>query len=258
MIGAIAGDIIGSAYEFHGTKNYGFQIFEVGSNFTDDTILTVAMADCILHHKNYAVTIKEYGRRYPYGGYGGKFRLWLGRKDNQPYNSFGNGSAMRVSPVGFAFDSLEDVLLEAERSAAVTHNHPEGIKGAQSVAAAIFLSRQGKNKSAIKHYIQDKFGYDLNHGVDEIRSDVYFSETCQVSVPQAIIAFLDSNDYEDAVRKAVSLGADADTQACIAGGIAQAYYKKIPAGIVQKTREILDPELLQIVDEFDSYFELKY
>lgn len=258
MIGAIAGDIIGSAYEFHRTKHYDFQVFEVGSNFTDDTILTVAVADCLLHEKDYASTIKEYGRRYPYGGYGGNFRLWLGRKNNEPYNSFGNGSAMRVSPVGFAFSSLEEVLKESERSAAVTHNHPEGIKGAQTVAAAIFLARKSETKTKIKQYIEHNFGYDLNHTVDEIRPDVYFNETCQVSIPEAIIAFLDSHNYEDAVRKAVSLGGDADTQACIAGGIAQAYYQKIPASIIQKTRDILAPELLQIVDEFNTKYDLKY
>jgi ADP-ribosylglycohydrolase len=258
MLGSIAGDIIGSAYEFHGTKHYDFQLFEVGSNFTDDTILTVAVADCLLHGKEYATTFKEYGRIYPKAGWGGMFRRWLGSNDSSPYHSFGNGSAMRVSPVGFAFPNLEEVLREAERSAAVTHNHPEGIKGAQAVAAAIFLGLQAENKARIKQYIEEKFGYDLDHTIDEIRPDVYFDETCQVSVPQAIIAFLDSDSYEDTVRKAVSLGGDADTQACIAGGIAQAYYKKIPATIIKKTRNILDPNLLEIVDEFNSKYTLKF
>jgi ADP-ribosylglycohydrolase len=258
MIGAIAGDIIGSAYEFHRTKYYDFQIFETGSNYTDDTVLTVAVADCILHQKEYATTFKDYGRRYPDSGWGGRFHHWLGSQDNGPYNSFGNGSAMRVNPIGFAFNNLEGVLKEAERSASVTHNHPEGIKGAQAVAAAIFMARQGENKMKIKHYVEDSFGYDLNHSVDEIRPDVYFDETCQVSVPQAIIAFLDSISYEDAIRKAVSLGGDADTQACIAGGIAQAYYKKIPASIIKKTRRILPPELLKIVDEFNDQYAVRY
>jgi ADP-ribosylglycohydrolase len=251
LIGAIAGDIIGSAYEFHRTKHYDFQLFEVGSNYTDDTILTVAVADCLLHKKEYATTLKEYGNKYPYAGYGVRFRQWLGSKDNKPYNSFGNGSAMRVSPVGFAFSSLEEVLQEAKRSAECTHNHLEGIKGAQSVAAAIFLARIGQSKDEIKAYLQTTFGYDLDHTINEIRPRAYFDETCQVSVPQAIIAFLDSIDYEDAVRKAVSLGADADTQACITGGIAQAYYHEIPVHIIAKTRAILDIKLLEIMDEFN-------
>lgn len=256
MLGAIAGDIIGSVYEFHRTKHYDFQLFEVGSNFTDDTILTVAVADCLLHKKEYAVAFEEYGNKYPYAGYGVRFRQWLGSKDHKPYNSFGNGSAMRVSPVGFAFSSLEEVLQEAKRSAECTHNHPEGIKGAQSVAAAIFLARIGQSKDDIKAYLQNTFGYDLDHTINEIQPRAYPDETCQGSVPQAIIAFLDSIDYEDAVRKAVSLGADADTQACIAGGIAQAYYKKIPAHIITKTRAILDSTLLEIMDEFNSKYAL--
>lgn len=165
---------------------------------------------------------------------------------------------MRVSPVGFAFPTLAEVLKEAKRSAEVTHNHSEGIKGAQAVASTIFLGYHSEKKATIKQYVEDNFGYDLNHSMDEIRPDVYFDETCQVSVPQAIIAFLDSNNYEDAIRNAVSLGGDADTQACIAGGIAQAYYKKIPANIITKTRKILDAELLQIVDEFNDKFGLKY
>ena len=254
MIGAIAGDIIGSTHEFDRTNDYNFRLFEAGSYFTDDTVLTVAVADCILHNKDYAATFKEYGKRYPYAGYGGMFSRWLVSKESKPYNSYGNGSAMRVSPAGFAFSTLDEVLKEAERSAAVTHNHPEGIKGAQAVAAAIFLGRQGESRGNIRQFIEDRFGYDLHHTVDEIRPYVRFDETCQVSVPQAIIAFLDSVNYEDAVRKAVSLGGDADTQACIAGGIAQAFYKQIPEYILEETRQILEPELLQIVDEFNMRY----
>jgi ADP-ribosylglycohydrolase len=256
VIGAIAGDIIGSAYEFNSTKSYDFQFFKTGSTYTDDTVLTIAVADCLLHKKEYAPIFKEYGKRYPNSGWGVRFHRWLLGKDNQPYNSFGNGSAMRVSPVGFSFPSLEEVLKEAERSAAVTHNHPEGIKGAQAVAAAIFLARTGQSKEEIKTNLQTTFHYDLEHTIDEIRHSAYFDETCQVSVPQAIIAFLDSNDYEDAIRKAVSLGADADTQACIAGGIAQAFYKTMPEYIIQKTRQILTKELLDILDEFVAKYPL--
>ena len=258
MIGAIAGDIIGSAYEFHYTKNIDFDLFTDQSTPTDDTVLTVAVADCILNGKEYARTFKEYGRGYPYAGYGGMFLKWLGRDSDAPYNSFGNGSAMRVSPIGFAFANLEEVLREAEKSAVVTHNHPEGIKGAQAIAASIFLTRSGESKEQILRYIEDFFSYNLHQTLDEIRPKYRFDETCQGSVPQAIIAFLESSDYEDAIRKAVSLGGDSDTLACITGGIAQAYYKQIPGYITERVRELLNPEMLVVVDEFMEKYKLKY
>jgi len=257
MIGAITGDIIGSAYEWHYTKSLDFELFTPASTPTDDSVLTIAVADCILHDKDYAVTFKEYGRRYPYAGYGSMFRKWLGRDSIAPYNSFGNGSAMRVSPVGFAFTSLEEVLREAEKSAAVTHNHPEGIKGAQAIAASIFLARSGESKEQILRYIEDTFGYNLHQTLDEIRPKYRFDETCQGSVPQAIIAFLESSDYEDAIRKAISLGGDSDTLACMTGGIAQAFYKKIPRHIIKQVREILNNDLLAVVDEFNEMYNLK-
>ncbi|MEW6117161.1 MAG: ADP-ribosylglycohydrolase family protein [Nitrospirota bacterium] len=256
MIGAIAGDIIGSVYEWHNVKTTDFPLFGPQSQFTDDTVLTVAIADCILNGKGYAATLKEYGRRYPDAGYGVMFHGWILSDDNQPYNSFGNGSAMRVSPVGFAFDSSEDVLREAERSAAVTHNHPEGIKGAQAVAAAVFLAKTGKDKTHIKEYIENNFGYDLDRSLDEIRPAYRFDVTCPGSVPQAIRAFLESEHYEDAVRKAISIGGDSDTIACITGGIAQAYYKIIPQHIIEKVRDILTPDLLKVVDHFNERFNL--
>ena len=258
MLGAIAGDIIGSVYEFYNTKSTDFELFTPESTPTDDSVLTVAVADCILHGKDYAATFKEYGRRYPYAGYGGMFLKWLSSDSLTPYNSFGNGSAMRVSPVGFAFCNLEEVLREAEKSAAVTHNHPEGIKGAQAIAASIFLTRSGESKEQILRYVEDTFGYDLHQTLDEIRPKYRFDETCQGSVPQAIIAFLESSDYEDAVRKAVSLGGDSDTLACMTGGIAQAYYKQIPGYITERVREILNPEMLVVVDEFNEKYKLKY
>ena len=257
MLGAIAGDIIGSSYEWNNTKSYDFNLFTPQSSPTDDSVLTIAVADCILHGKDYAKTFKEYGRRYPRAGYGGMFVRWLGSKDLSPYNSFGNGSAMRVSPVGFAFDTLEEVLSQAEKSAAVTHNHPEGIKGAQAIASTIFLAKSGQNKKYIRAYIEKTVGYDLKQTLDEIRTTYKFDETCQGSVPQAIIAFLESSDYEDAVRKAISLGGDSDTIGCMTGGIAQAYYKKIPGYIVEKVRGLLEDEFLAIVDEFDSYYHLR-
>lgn len=256
MLGAIAGDIIGSSYEWHYTKSPDFELFTPQSMPTDDTVLTVAVADCVLHSKDYAATFKEYGRRYPHAGYGAMFRRWLGSNSLAPYNSFGNGSAMRVSPVGFAFSSLDMALQEAERSAAVTHNHPEGIKGAQAIASSIFLARSGESKDRIRKYVEDKFGYNLRQTLDEIRPWYRFDETCQGSVPQAIIAFLESMDYEDAVRKAISLGGDSDTLACMAGGIAQAYYKKIPNYIISEVRQILDEDLLVIVDEFNNCYGL--
>jgi len=256
MVGAIAGDIIGSAYEGRRTKTTDFELFTSYSRFTDDTVLTVAVADCILNGKDYARTFKEYGRRFPHAGYGGMFKRWLWSDSLLPYHSFGNGSAMRVSPVGFACSTLEDMLAEAKRSAEVTHNHPEGIKGAQAIASAIFLARVGSSKKEIKDYIEKNFGYDLGRTLDQIRPTYRFDDTCQGSVPQAIIAFLESEDYEDAVRKAVSLGGDADTLACMTGGIAQAYYKQVPGYIVAKVRELLDKDLLAVVDEFNRRYGL--
>ncbi|MCR4394493.1 MAG: ADP-ribosylglycohydrolase family protein [Dehalococcoidales bacterium] len=256
MFGAIAGDVIGSSYEFNHTKSYTFELFTPQSSITDDTVLTVAVADCLLHGKDYATTFKEYGNRFPYAGYGGMFARWLGSDDSRPYYSFGNGSAMRVSPVGFAFSSLEQVLQEAEKSAAVTHNHPEGIKGAQAIAASIFLAKSGSSKEEIRQYIENTFNYDLRQTLAEIRPHYYFNETCQGSVPQAIIAFLESTDYEDAIRKAVSLGGDSDTLACMTGGIAQAFYKDIPVHIIKRVRALVPDSLLEIIDEFNLKYGL--
>lgn len=250
MLGAIAGDIIGSVYEWNNIKRTDFELFNDRSTFTDDTVLTVAVADCILYKKNYAETFKEYGRKYPDAGYGGRFYKWIFSDNQQAYNSFGNGSAMRVSPVGFAFHNLEEILAEAKRSAEVTHNHPEGIKGAQAVACAIFLARKGEDKDTIKNFITDRFGYDLSHTLEDIRPHYRFDVTCQGSVPQAIIAFLESITFEDAIRKAVSIGGDSDTIACITGGIAQAYYKDMPSNIVDTVKRKLTPDLLSVVELF--------
>ncbi|MFC2004853.1 ADP-ribosylglycohydrolase family protein [Chloroflexota bacterium] len=254
MIGAIAGDFIGSAYEFNSIKSTEFPLFSANSTCTDDSILTIAVADCLLNRKEYAPTLKEYGRNYPYGGYGEMFLSWLASDNYEPYNSYGNGSAMRVSPIGFAFNSLEQTLTEAKRSAEVTHNHPEGIKGAQAVASAIYLARNGKSKGDIQKYVEGTFNYDLHQKLDEIRPDYDFDETCQGSVPQSIIAFLESENYEDAVRKAVSLGGDADTMACIAGGIAEAFYGDVPKHIISVIRDVLDADLIDIIDSFYTRF----
>jgi ADP-ribosylglycohydrolase len=250
MIGAIAGDIIGSVYERHNLRRTDFLLFDLWCHFTDDTVLTVAIADAIMTGVPYGEKLKEYYRYYPRAGYGGHFRKWAASDNTAPYYSKGNGSAMRVSPVGFAFNTLDEVLEEAERSAIVTHNHPEGIKGAQAVAAAVFLARGEKDKESIKKYIEETFEYGLSDPLDEIRKSYRFDATCAGSVPQAIIAFLESEGFEDAIRKAISIGGDSDTIACITGGIAEAYYGKIPDHILSKTFDILDERLSRVVRKF--------
>jgi len=256
MLGAIAGDIIGSVYERKNIKTKDFPLFDRQCCFTDDTVLTVAVAEVILdagdllHSEQYIEQFKSYFRRYPFAGYGGTFRNWANSHNSEPYNSWGNGSAMRVSPIGFAFNDLDTVLYEAKRSAEITHNHPEGIKGAQATAAAIFLARTNNTKPAIKSYIQTTFGYDLEPTLDDIRPYYKFDVSCQGSVPQAMIAFLESQDYEDAIRNAISLGGDSDTIACIAGGIAQAYYGGVPKAIADQALSHLNEHLSSITAQF--------
>ena len=256
MIGAIAGDMIGSRYEAHPIKHKDFDLLV--SAFTDDTVLTVAVADAILTGADVADTIKSYARKYHSLPYGGSFRRWMWSWENNPYNSFGNGSAMRVSPVGFAFDTVDVVMSEAKRSAEVTHNHPEGIKGAQATALAILMARQGEAKEEIRKQIEDRFAYDLRRTVDDIRPIYRFDVSCQGSVPESIIAFLDADDYVTTIKNAISLGGDADTMACIAGGIAQAYYKKVPTHIVAEVRNKLPQDLLTVVDQFNEKYECEY
>ena len=250
MLGAIAGDVIGSVFEAHPIKTTCFPLFSDHSRFTDDTVLTVAAAHAILTRSDYAAAFKAFGRSYPHAGYGASFYHWLFSADSGPYRSWGNGAAMRVSPIGFAFDSAERVLEEARRSAAVTHDHPRGIKGAQSTALAIFLARKGKSKEDIRQHIGSRFGYDLNRRLDEIRPGYRFDISCQGSVPESMIAFFESSDVEDAIRNAISLGGDSDTMACIAGGIAQAFYRELPAEILRGIRSRLPAELLDVIDEF--------
>ena len=252
MIGAIAGDMIGSPYEARPIKHKDFEL-RVAS-FTDDTVLTVAVAKAILDGGGYGDSIKRFAQEYHSLPYGGSFRRWMWSWENKPYNSFGNGSAMRVSPVGFAFETENEVLEQAKRSAEVSHNHPEGIKGAQATALSVFLARKGEGKEAIRTEIAGRFGYDLSRTVDEIRPGYRFDVSCQGSVPESIVAFLDSDSWKDAVKNAVSLGGDADTMACIAGGIAQAYYKEIPGNIVSQVRQSLTPDLLKVVDRFCETF----
>jgi ADP-ribosylglycohydrolase len=254
MLGAIVGDVIGSVYEYLPTKSVDFPLLEEASRFTDDSVMTIAVAHAILNNVPYDVSMKEFGRKYPNAGYGGLFYDWLFEEETKPYNSWGNGSAMRVSPVGFAFDSVDDVLREAARTAEVSHNHPEGVKGAQATALCIFLARQGENKESIRQEMRTRFQYDLERTLDEIRPFYAFDVSCQGTVPEAIIAFLQSNDFEDAIRKAVSLGGDSDTLACITGGIAHAYYKSVPAHIAQAVRESLTPDLMEVLDAFTGRY----
>lgn len=256
MIGAIAGDMIGSIYESRPIKTKEFEI--VVSGFTDDTVLTAAVADAILTGTGYTESMVNFAQKYPHAGYGGAFRKWMWQWDPRPYNSWGNGSAMRVSPVGFAFDTAAEVLAEAKRSAEVSHSHPEGIKGAQATALAIFLARKGENKDTIRSEIANRFGYDLERTLDGIRPGYRFDVSCQGSVPESIISFLASESWEDAIKNAISLGGDADTMACIAGGIAQAHYREIPGEIVERVRGKLPRDMMAVVERFNRKFGCEF
>jgi ADP-ribosylglycohydrolase len=270
MLGAIIGDVIGSIYESEAIKTEDFPLFSRFSRFTDDTVLTIAVADAILHRVShrfgfiqswrnttlYAQTIKAYGRRFPQAGYGSMFTMWMQSGSLRGYRSFGNGGAMRVSPVGFAFDTLDEVLHEARLTALPTHNHREGIKGAQAVAAAVYLARTGHSKDQIRDIIQKRFRYNLERRLEDIRPMYEYDSSCQGSVPQAIIAFLESCDFEDAIRKAVSLGGDSDTIACMAGGISQAFYKDIPASMISQTNSRLDWAFKQVINTFNETYHI--
>ena len=243
ILGAIIGDIVGSRFEFNNYTQTDFELFTEENGITDDTVMTIAVADWLSSGRNLVDSMQDWGHRYRQCGYGGRFHFWLfSRLPPQPYNSFGNGSGMRVSPVGFFAKSLAEALDLAKQSAEVTHNHPEGIKGAQAIAASIFLARTGKSKDEICRYIEQTFDYDLQRTCDEIRPDYYFDETCQGSCPEAIIAFLDSEDYESAIRLAVSLGGDSDIIACMTGGIAAAFYG-IPDWIVKKGLDYIPQDM---------------
>ena len=262
MIGAILGDIIGSPYEFdRGNKTKDFPLFCKFSEFTDDTVMTIAVADAFLAvqpgmdddtiRQRVVAKIQKYGRLYPHAGYGGRFRRWLRDRHPQPYNSWGNGSAMRVSSVGWLYNDLETVRRMARLSADVTHNHPEGIKGAEATASAIFLARTGRSKAEIKAYIEENFQYDLSRTCDEIRPDYYHVESCQETVPEAITAFLEGESFEDVIRTAVSLGGDCDTLTCIAGSMAEAFYG-VPEELKVECRKRLPEDLLEVVRRFEE------
>ena len=261
MYGAILGDMIGSPYEFDmGSKSKEFPLFSERSTFTDDTVMTLAVADafCDIQPDADVAWIKtrlvesmhRYGEMYPDAGYGGRFAMWLFLEGNEPYNSWGNGSAMRVSSVAWIYDDLETVRTMARVSAEVTHNHPEGIKGAEATASAIFLARTGKSKSEIKAYVEEAFGYDLSRTCDEIRPNYHHVESCQETVPEAITAFLEGESFEDVIRTAVSLGGDCDTLTCIAGSIAEAFYG-VSEELKMECRSRLPAQLLKVLLRFD-------
>lgn len=250
VIGAICGDIIGSEYEWYSTKNYDFEMFIRDSTFTDDTVCTIAIADALTSGQGCADSLKTWCRKYPNAGYGGTFCRWLASDSLAPYNSWGNGSAMRVSPAGVLGKSVEEVLELAKQSAEVTHNHPEGIKGAQATALAIFLALEGKRKLEIKTEIEKRFGYDLNRKYEHIQPGYRFDVSCQGSVPESIICFLESEDYESTIRKAIAMGGDSDTMAAIAGGIAAAFYGSIPDSILNHCFPRIPDEMIKVVERF--------
>jgi len=255
MLGAIAGDIIGSPYEWNPIKTLDFPLFNNYSIFTDDTVLTIAVASAILYNRTYDQSIREFALRYSDRPYGGYFIQWAHTPNAGPYNSWGNGSAMRVSPVGFAAESEEWALNESKRSAEVTHNHPEGIKGAQATALAVYLGKKGKLKKEIKSRIESTFNYDLSRALNDIRPTYGFDGSCQGTVPEAIIAFLESDNFESALRNAVSLGGDSDTLACITGGIAEAFYGEVPNLIKVEVEKRLPKEFKRIIEEFEVKFK---
>ena len=272
MLGAIVGDTVGSIYEFNNTKDYNFEMFTNRSGYTDDSIMTMAVAYWLLKDPEHRYeTLEEAMVTCPNGGYGEMFYIWLfmpwslkeicprafdedflpkydSPAGRVPYNSWGNGSAMRVSPVGWLFDTLEETERVAKISAEITHNHPEGIKGAQATAAAIFLARTGKTKPEIKEYIETKYGYDLDRTWEYLNQSYGWKSSCQETVPEAIIAFLESDSFEDAIRKAVSIGGDSDTLACITGGIAEAFYKEIPEYMIETTQRVFPPIFHKILN----------
>jgi ADP-ribosylglycohydrolase len=250
MLGAIVGDIVGSIYEYNSIKTTQFPLFSEKCFFTDDTVLTVALADSLLTGKHYRELLKEYYQRYPDAGFGCRFIEWAKSEDSRPYGSWGNGAAMRISPIGWICTSIDEVLIKAEQYTAITHNHPEGIKGAQATAAAVFMGRNGCSKDEIRNYIATSFGYDLTASCDAIRPTYSFDVSCRGTMPPAITAFLESTDFESSIRLAVSLGGDADTLACITGCIAEAFYGGVPAVIAGKAMTYLDDHLKEVTKTF--------
>lgn len=260
MLGAIIGDICGSIYEFNPVNSKDeIVLMKKGVKFTDDTVLTMAIADSIINKRNYVDNLIKFYQNYPNGmGYGKRFFRWVISKEHKPYGSYGNGSAMRVSPVGFYFNSTEEVLVESKRSAEITHNHIEGIKGAQAVALSIYLARNNYTKEQIKNEITKRFNYNLDFTVDNLSLNNHHNETCQRSVPEAIVAFLESTSYVSAIKNAIWLRGDADTQACIAGAIAEAFYREIPEELKTKALELIPDEFIEILIKFYKEIEFDF
>lgn len=254
MLGALTGDIVGSIYEWNNIKTTEFPLFTDSCGFTDDSVLTVALAEAILTGKSYVALMRQYYGRYPDAGYGGNFIQWARSKYPAPYGSWGNGAAMRISPVGWAYGSMEMVLKKAEEYTVITHNHIEGIKGAKATASAIFMGRSGASKEEIRKRVTRTFGYDLSRSCDDIRPGYEFDVSCQGTVPQAFTAFLDSSDFENSIRLAVSLGGDTDTLACITGSIAEAFYGGVPEHIANQTFSFLDDQLSTLTKKFIEKF----
>lgn len=260
MYGALLGDMIGAPYEFdRGNKTKEFPLFCEYSHFTDDSVMTIAVAEALLDYQfrededikvGLVESMQKWGKKYPNAGYGRKFYHWLHSEHPEPYGSYGNGSAMRVSSAGWLFDTLEETRHMARLTAEVTHNHPEGIKGAEATASAIFLARTGRSKEEIRDYIVQEFGYDLSRTCDQIRPGYYHNESCQKTVPEAITAFLEGTDFEDVIRTAVSLGGDCDTLTCIAGSIAEAFYG-VPAILEAECKSRLPEDMVYILGRFD-------
>jgi ADP-ribosylglycohydrolase len=257
VLGAIAGDMIGSMWEAAGEKRYEFPLFTEHSRFTDDTVMTVAVAQAILGDRDYAKAMRALGRRHPLVGFGGHFLDWLLHEELGPYGSYGNGAAMRASPVGHAAGTLEEALAEARRSAEVTHDHPDGVAGAQAVALAVFMARAGASKPDIRDEVQGRFGYDLRRSVAQVRATYTFDVAARNSVPEAILCFLEAPDFEASVRNCVSLGGDADTMACIAGAIAEAHWGGVPEPIAAEARARLPEEFAQVLDAFHARYPLR-
>ncbi len=259
MYGAILGDMIGAPYEFdRGNKTKDFPLFGRYSQFTDDSVMTIAVAEALLDTRSredgkilsaLVRSLRKWGKRYPHAGYGVRFSRWLRSGDPEPYGSYGNGSAMRVSSAGWLFDTLEETRRTARLTARITHDHPEGIKGAEAVAAAIYLGRTGHSKDEIREYVVREFGYDLSRTCDQIRPDYHHVESCQQTVPEAVTAFLEGTDFEDVIRTAVSLGGDCDTLTCIAGSIAEAFYG-VPEALKTECRSRLPEDMLSVLDRF--------
>ena len=265
MYGALLGDMIGAPYEFdRGDKTKEFPLFSADSTYTDDSVMTVAVAEALLDARDQGVendeaavkkllvdSMRRWGRKYPYAGYGTRFSSWLEEDDMGPYGSYGNGSAMRVSPAGWLYDDLDTTRRIAAWTAGVTHNHPEGIKGAEATASAIFMARNNADKNEIRDYIIREFGYDLSRTCDEIRPGYHHVESCQKTVPEAVTAFLEGNDFEDVIRTAVSLGGDCDTLTCIAGSIAEAFYG-VPIGLMAECQSRVEEDMRAVLERFDE------